>query len=56
MEINFLSFSRIESFLIFKFKVGGYFFMEKGYFGEYGGSFVPPQLENALNQLDDALA
>jgi len=28
--------------------------MEKGYFGEYGGSFVPPQLENALNQLDDA--
>lgn len=28
--------------------------MEKGYFGEYGGSFVPPQLENALQQLDDA--
>lgn len=28
--------------------------MEKGYFGEYGGSFVPPQLENALKQLDDA--
>ena len=28
--------------------------MEKGYFGEYGGSFVPPQLQNALNQLDDA--
>ncbi|MCB8817993.1 tryptophan synthase subunit beta [Desulfosporosinus shakirovi] len=28
--------------------------MQKGYFGEYGGSFVPPQLENALNQLDDA--
>ncbi len=28
--------------------------MEKGYFGEYGGSFVPPQLENALTQLDEA--
>lgn len=28
--------------------------MEKGYFGEYGGSFVPPQLQNALDQLDDA--
>ena len=28
--------------------------MEKGYFGEYGGSFVPPQLQDALNQLDDA--
>jgi len=28
--------------------------MQKGYFGEYGGSFVPPQLQNALNQLDDA--
>ncbi|SDH92581.1 tryptophan synthase subunit beta [Desulfosporosinus hippei] len=28
--------------------------MEKGYFGEFGGSFVPPQLENALAQLDDA--
>ncbi|TGE37850.1 tryptophan synthase subunit beta [Desulfosporosinus fructosivorans] len=27
--------------------------MEKGYFGEYGGSFVPPQLQNALDQLDD---
>ena len=26
--------------------------MEKGYFGEYGGSFVPPQLQNALDQLD----
>jgi tryptophan synthase beta chain len=30
------------------------FIMEKGYFGEYGGSFVPPQLQNALDQLDDA--
>ncbi|MDR3586664.1 MAG: tryptophan synthase subunit beta [Desulfosporosinus sp.] len=28
--------------------------MEKGYFGEYGGSFVPPQLQNALDQLDNA--
>lgn len=28
--------------------------MEKGYFGEYGGSFVPPQLQDALNQLDEA--
>lgn len=28
--------------------------MEKGYFGEYGGSFVPPQLQDALNKLDDA--
>ncbi|WP_291299805.1 tryptophan synthase subunit beta [Desulfosporosinus sp. BICA1-9] len=28
--------------------------MEKGYFGQYGGSFVPPQLQDALNQLDDA--
>ncbi|HWQ40483.1 MAG TPA: tryptophan synthase subunit beta [Desulfosporosinus sp.] len=28
--------------------------MKKGYFGEYGGSFVPPQLQNALNQLDNA--
>ncbi len=27
--------------------------MEKGYFGEYGGSFVPPQLQNALDQLED---
>lgn len=27
--------------------------MKKGYFGEYGGSFVPPQLQNALDQLDD---
>ncbi|HBW37073.1 MAG: tryptophan synthase subunit beta [Peptococcaceae bacterium BRH_c23] len=30
------------------------FEMEKGYFGQYGGSFVPPQLQDALNQLDDA--
>ncbi|MDR3599001.1 MAG: tryptophan synthase subunit beta [Desulfosporosinus sp.] len=28
--------------------------MKKGYFGEYGGSFVPPQLQNALDQLDAA--
>jgi len=28
--------------------------MKKGYFGEYGGSFVPPQLQNALDQLDSA--
>lgn len=28
--------------------------MEKGYFGEYGGSFVPPQLQNALDRLDNA--
>lgn len=28
--------------------------MKKGYFGEYGGSFVPPQLQNALDQLEDA--
>ena len=27
--------------------------MKKGYFGEYGGSFVPPQLQNALDQLED---
>ncbi|KUO78632.1 MAG: tryptophan synthase subunit beta [Desulfosporosinus sp. BRH_c37] len=27
--------------------------MNKGYFGEYGGSFVPPQLQNALDQLDN---
>lgn len=25
--------------------------MEKGYFGEYGGSFVPPDLENVLENL-----
>lgn len=28
--------------------------MKKGYFGEYGGSFVPPQLQTALDQLDNA--
>jgi tryptophan synthase beta chain len=28
--------------------------MEKGYFGEYGGSFVPPQLQSALDQLENA--
>lgn len=28
--------------------------MAKGYFGEYGGCFVPPKLQNALAQLDDA--
>jgi tryptophan synthase beta chain len=27
--------------------------MKKGYFGEYGGSFVPPQLQIALDQLED---
>src|SRR5665648_16661 len=27
--------------------------MKKGYFGEYGGSFVPPQLQQALDQLED---
>ena len=27
--------------------------MKKGYFGEYGGSFVPPQLQTALDQLED---
>lgn len=27
--------------------------MKKGYFGEYGGSFVPPQLQHALDQLED---
>ena len=26
---------------------------EKGYFGEYGGSFVPPQLQNVLDMLSD---
>lgn len=26
---------------------------EKGYFGEYGGSFVPPQLQNVLDMLAD---
>ncbi len=25
--------------------------MEKGYFGEFGGSFVPPELENVLRIL-----
>jgi len=28
--------------------------MEKGYFGEFGGSFVPPQLQTALDLLDAA--
>lgn len=28
--------------------------MEKGYFGQYGGSFVPPQLQEALDKLEDA--
>ena len=27
--------------------------MKKGYFGEYGGSFVPPQLQTALDQLEN---
>jgi len=27
--------------------------MKKGYFGEFGGSFVPPQLQTALDQLED---
>ncbi|HZK86308.1 MAG TPA: tryptophan synthase subunit beta [Desulfosporosinus sp.] len=27
--------------------------MKKGYFGEYGGSFVPPQLQTALDQLEE---
>src|SRR5690625_4230843 len=27
---------------------------EKGYFGEFGGSFVPPQLEGVLGRLDEA--
>ena len=27
--------------------------MKKGYFGEFGGSFVPPQLQIALDQLED---
>jgi tryptophan synthase beta chain len=28
--------------------------MEKGYFGEFGGSFVPPQLQTALDHLEAA--
>lgn len=28
--------------------------MKKGYFGEFGGSFVPEQLQKALDQLDEA--
>ncbi|WP_096201070.1 tryptophan synthase subunit beta [Bacillus sp. FJAT-45350] len=27
---------------------------EKGYFGEFGGSFIPPQLKEVLEQLDEA--
>ena len=27
---------------------------EKGYFGEYGGTFVPPQLENILSEIENA--
>lgn len=26
----------------------------KGYFGEFGGSFIPPQLESALNEITEA--
>lgn len=28
--------------------------VEKGYFGEFGGSFVPPQLESVLGHLEEA--
>lgn len=27
---------------------------EKGYFGEFGGSFIPPQLQEVLDRLDEA--
>jgi tryptophan synthase beta chain len=27
---------------------------EKGYFGEYGGSFIPPQLQTEMNKITDA--
>ncbi len=27
---------------------------QRGYFGEFGGSFVPPQLQQALDELDQA--
>ncbi len=26
---------------------------QKGYFGEFGGSFVPPELQEALNYIED---
>ena len=28
--------------------------MKKGYFGEYGGSFVPPELQPCLDELENA--
>ncbi len=27
--------------------------LEKGYFGEFGGSFVPPELQSVLQILDE---
>jgi tryptophan synthase beta chain len=27
---------------------------EKGYFGEYGGSFIPPQLQTEMDKITDA--
>ncbi len=27
---------------------------EKGYFGEYGGQIIPPQLIEIMNQINDA--
>jgi len=53
---------RLEYNSVFKYRgkektMGDYFKNtpnEKGYFGEYGGSFIPPELQKEMDRITDA--